>query len=115
MLPAWPLQCDEPEDFSTFRLGLFGLDKLNNIERTVNNLEKALVQGFVAPQEKGVGFNIQSNPPTGYCRVAITPASVEYVALSGGNKPIYQLTMRFLALILNLYIKFEPTIGETDR
>ncbi|WP_339080001.1 aminotransferase class V-fold PLP-dependent enzyme [Pseudomonas sp. TMP9] len=37
-----PLQCDEPADFQTFRLGLFGLDKLGNIERTVNTLEQAL-------------------------------------------------------------------------
>ncbi|WP_299616569.1 aminotransferase class V-fold PLP-dependent enzyme [Pelagibius sp.] len=37
-----PLQCDEPADFQTFRIGLFGLDKLHNIERTVGNLEKAL-------------------------------------------------------------------------
>ena len=39
-----PLQCDEPEDFQTFRLGLFGLDKLNNIDRTVQKLEEALNQ-----------------------------------------------------------------------
>ena len=37
-----PLQCDEPEDYQTFRLGLFGLDKLHNVKRTVDNLEKAL-------------------------------------------------------------------------
>jgi len=37
-----PLQCDEPADFRTFRLGLFGLDKLHNIERTVASLEMAL-------------------------------------------------------------------------
>ncbi|MDP3814287.1 aminotransferase class V-fold PLP-dependent enzyme [Pseudomonas sp.] len=37
-----PLQCDEPADFQTFRIGLFGLDKLNNIERTVSTLEQAL-------------------------------------------------------------------------
>jgi len=37
-----PLQCNEPEDFHTFRLGLFGLDKLQNIDRTVATLEKAL-------------------------------------------------------------------------
>jgi len=37
-----PLQCDEPADFRTFRIGLFGLDKLQNIERTVGNLEAAL-------------------------------------------------------------------------
>ena len=37
-----PLQCDEPDDFQTFRLGLFGLDKLQNVDRTVESLEKAL-------------------------------------------------------------------------
>lgn len=37
-----PLQCDEPADFQTFRLGLFGLDKLGNIERSVATLEQAL-------------------------------------------------------------------------
>ena len=39
-----PLQCDEPEDYQTFRLGLFCLDKLHNIERTLATLEKALDQ-----------------------------------------------------------------------
>ena len=39
-----PLQCDEPEDFQTFRLGLFGLDKLHNIDRTVEHLSNALDQ-----------------------------------------------------------------------
>ncbi|MCX7172855.1 MAG: alanine--glyoxylate aminotransferase family protein [Proteobacteria bacterium] len=37
-----PLQCDEPEDFKTFRIGLFGLDKLANIDRTVASLAKVL-------------------------------------------------------------------------
>ena len=37
-----PLQCDEPADFQTFRLGLFGLDKLGNVERSVATLEQAL-------------------------------------------------------------------------
>ena len=37
-----PLMCDEPEGFITFRLGLFGLDKLNNIVRTVAALSDAL-------------------------------------------------------------------------
>jgi aspartate aminotransferase-like enzyme len=37
-----PLQCDEPADFKTFRIGLFGLDKLQNIDRTVASLETAL-------------------------------------------------------------------------
>ncbi len=37
-----PLQCDEGADFQTFRLGLFGLDKLHQLERTVQQLERAL-------------------------------------------------------------------------
>jgi aspartate aminotransferase-like enzyme len=37
-----PLKCDEPEGFRTFRLGLFGLDKLHNVDRTVGHLEDAL-------------------------------------------------------------------------
>jgi len=39
-----PLQCDEPADFQTFRVGLFGLDKWANVNRAVQNLEDALVQ-----------------------------------------------------------------------
>ena len=37
-----PLQCNESPDFRTFRIGLFGLDKLHNIDRTVNHLSQAL-------------------------------------------------------------------------
>ena len=37
-----PLMCDEPASFKTFRIGLFGLDKLHNRERTVANLRAAL-------------------------------------------------------------------------
>ena len=37
-----PLRCDEPDDFQTFRLGLFGLDKLHNIDRSVASLDAAL-------------------------------------------------------------------------
>ncbi|WP_417720985.1 aminotransferase class V-fold PLP-dependent enzyme [Salipiger sp.] len=37
-----PLQCDEPAGFSTFRLGLFGLDKLKDVDGTVARLERAL-------------------------------------------------------------------------
>ncbi len=37
-----PLQCDEGDDFRTFRLGLFGLDKLHNGERTTATLAAAL-------------------------------------------------------------------------
>lgn len=37
-----PLQCDEGDDFKTFRIGLFGLDKLHNVDRTVEHLATAL-------------------------------------------------------------------------
>ena len=37
-----PLQCDERPDFRTFRLGLFGLEKLANVDRTVGHLAAAL-------------------------------------------------------------------------
>jgi len=37
-----PLQCDEPADFRSFRIGLFGLDKLHQPQRTVKSLEVAL-------------------------------------------------------------------------
>jgi len=43
-----PLMCDEPADFQTFRVGLFGLDKWANVNRAVANLEHALAQ-IVAP------------------------------------------------------------------
>ncbi|QDS99643.1 aminotransferase class V-fold PLP-dependent enzyme [Adhaeretor mobilis] len=39
-----PLKCDEPEGFQTFRLGLFGLDKLKNVDETAAKFEKALNQ-----------------------------------------------------------------------
>ena len=39
-----PLRCDEPEDYRSFRIGLFGLDKLQNIDRTIETVEKALDQ-----------------------------------------------------------------------
>ncbi|MCK4860471.1 MAG: alanine--glyoxylate aminotransferase family protein [Rhodobacteraceae bacterium] len=37
-----PLMCDEPEGYQTFRLGLFGLDKLHDVTGTVARLEDAL-------------------------------------------------------------------------
>ena len=43
-----PLQCDEPADFQTFRIGLFGLEKLNNIDRTLDVLRDALDEITVA-------------------------------------------------------------------
>ena len=39
-----PLQCDEPADYQTFRIGLFGLDKLGNIDRTIGHLQEALAK-----------------------------------------------------------------------
>lgn len=39
-----PLQCDEGPDFKSFRIGLFGLDKLHHAERTVARLDAALEQ-----------------------------------------------------------------------
>jgi aspartate aminotransferase-like enzyme len=39
-----PLQCDEGADFRAFRIGLFGLEKLHHIDRTVAHLEAALDQ-----------------------------------------------------------------------
>ena len=41
-----PLQCDEPADFSTFRLGLFGLDKLYDVDGTLERLKRVLDQVF---------------------------------------------------------------------
>lgn len=37
-----PLMVGEPADFQTFRIGLFGLDKLANVPKTVANFEKAM-------------------------------------------------------------------------
>ena len=37
-----PLQCDEPADFRTFRLGLFGHDKLYDVEGTVARLKRVI-------------------------------------------------------------------------
>jgi|TARA_B110000305_G_scaffold38319_1_gene39066 aspartate aminotransferase-like enzyme len=43
-----PLKCDEPSGFSTFRLGLFGLDKLKNVESTLATLDQAFEQIFTS-------------------------------------------------------------------
>jgi aspartate aminotransferase-like enzyme len=37
-----PLSVGEPADFRSFRIGLFGLDKLKNVDRTVESLDHAL-------------------------------------------------------------------------
>ena len=39
-----PLQCGEPADFKTFRIGLFGLDKWADIDATVKRLTQAIDQ-----------------------------------------------------------------------
>ena len=39
-----PLMCGEPQGFSTFRLGLFGLEKWRNVERTVQLMDEALTR-----------------------------------------------------------------------
>ena len=44
-----PLQCDEGADFKTFRVGLFGLDKWHNVDRTVSQLAAALDRIGVVP------------------------------------------------------------------
>lgn len=40
--PGVPIKCDEPADYRSFRVGLFGLDKLGNPERTVKTFEGVL-------------------------------------------------------------------------
>jgi aspartate aminotransferase-like enzyme len=37
-----PLMCDEGDGYRSFRIGLFGLDKLHNVDRTVAYLAEAL-------------------------------------------------------------------------
>ncbi|MGV6839584.1 MAG: aminotransferase class V-fold PLP-dependent enzyme [Planktomarina sp.] len=41
-----PLQCDEGDDYKSFRLGLFGLDKLYDVDASVARLKEALDQVF---------------------------------------------------------------------
>ena len=47
-----PLMCDEPADFRTFRLGLFGLDKWANVDRSVAQLRDALDKIGIKATEK---------------------------------------------------------------
>lgn len=45
-----PLECDEGPEFMSFRVGLFGLEKLRHVDRTVAQLEAALDRiGLGAP------------------------------------------------------------------
>ena len=47
-----PLQCDEPADFMTFRVGLFGLEKWHHVDRTVGQLAAALDRLGIGAVEK---------------------------------------------------------------
>ena len=47
-----PLMCDEPADFRSFRLGLFGLDKWANVDRSVGQLRDALDRIGIVAAEK---------------------------------------------------------------
>ena len=47
-----PLQCDEPADFMSFRIGLFGLEKWHNVDRTVGQLAGALDRLGIGQAEK---------------------------------------------------------------
>ncbi len=47
-----PLQCDEGADFKTFRIGLFGLEKLHHVDRSVANLDAALNRILGAVQKQ---------------------------------------------------------------
>ena len=50
-----PLQCDEGGDFKTFRVGLFGLEKWHNVDKTVANLAGALDRiGVVVPVAEAI-------------------------------------------------------------
>ncbi len=49
-----PLQCDEPPEFSTFRLGLFGLDKLYDVEGTLARLTSVLDEVLSGPSLIGL-------------------------------------------------------------
>ena len=50
-----PLMCDEPADFRSFRLGLFGLDKWADVDRSVGQLRDALDRmGIKAPENIAV-------------------------------------------------------------
>jgi aspartate aminotransferase-like enzyme len=41
-----PLMCGEPADYRAFRIGLFGLDKLQDVDATIARLTRALTQAM---------------------------------------------------------------------
>ena len=53
-----PLQCDEGAEFKTFRIGLFGLDKLHDPDSAVTALSRAL--SVVAPKPATTVSDLQA-------------------------------------------------------
>ena len=51
-----PLQCDEGDDFRSFRIGLFGLDKLGDVDGTVARLTDAFDQIRIGATSKAVSL-----------------------------------------------------------
>ena len=47
-----PLKCDEPANFKTFRLGLFGFDKLTDVDGAVKRFEDVLDQVLAKDEAK---------------------------------------------------------------
>jgi len=39
-----PLMCDEGEDYRSFRIGLFGLDKLKDVDGAIKRFEDVLLK-----------------------------------------------------------------------
>ena len=68
-----PLQCDEPADFMTFRIGLFGLEKWHNVDRTVGQLEAALNRVLPPAQNSRNTSGISSEAGT-TCMPSARPA-----------------------------------------
>ena len=77
-----PLRCHEPDAFQTFRLGLFGLDKLTNIDRTVTTLASALAQIGA----RGVAPSPPPSAPTGSSAVPSAHGTERPALPSGGTR-----------------------------
>ncbi len=68
-----PLQCDEGPDYRSFRLGLFGLDKLYDVDASVARLEAALDKVFaqrVNLAAAGISPALSIGPRADPCRPA---------------------------------------------
>jgi hypothetical protein len=78
-----PLQCDEGPDFKTFRVGLFGLEKWHQTDRTVGQLAAALDRiGLVAPVAEAVAggslFSLQFSDFMSKCGFAVRRTGVTF-------------------------------------